>query len=522
MNRPICHKCGKVMTRGPKTPGGKIRWLCREGSGERKFCSSTTNAATDPANRKRENSKPLKFKRNFARDSKVFIITAAQNATPVHKDFWQCLLQAKDAMRAELVVGPIRYKNPTSKWTSSQANEEIWAPEVVPYLVNERVRLNANLVFLGDIKIQPTASEPLTGLESITGCESTIALHTKVQLKTVATPSNKMAKLMATTGACTVANYTDSRVGKLGEFHHSLSAVVVEISGKIFHARHVHFDTKTKSFIDLRTEFRTDKVVGAPRPLALVMGDTHVDFIDPKVDVATREMISSLQPENLVFHDLLDGYACNGHHIGNPFNAYAKRHAGRDNVQAEVARAIDFVKDITPKNTNAIVVASNHDDFLRRWVVSTDWRSDPTNAMFYLKTAQAMLTSTKLGPGGTEYQSPFPYWFNLGTMDRPLLRCLNGSESFVLAGVELSMHGDKGPNGSRGSARNLRRIGVKSIIGHSHSPQISEGCYQVGTSSVLNPEYVSGPSSWLQCHCVLHKSGKRQLVFIIDGKWRGN
>jgi hypothetical protein len=82
------------------------------------------------------------------------------------------------------------------------------------------------------------------------------------------------------------------------------------------------------------------------------------------------------------------------------------------------------------------------------------------------------------------------------------------------------MHGHRGPNGSRGSARNLANIGVRSVIGHSHSPNIFRGVHQVGTSSRLNLEYASGPSSWLHCHCVIHSNGKRQLVPIIDGDWR--
>jgi hypothetical protein len=106
--------------------------------------------------------------------------------------------------------------------------------------------------------------------------------------------------------------------------------------------------------------------------------------------------------------------------------------------------------------------------------------------------------------------------------DRKLarVRVLDEDESFRLGGVELGMHGDRGPNGSRGSIRNLRRIGVKSIIGHSHSPGIDEGCYQVGTSTRLRLEYNHGASSWLNCHCILHADGKRQLVVIVDGYWR--
>ena len=100
------------------------------------------------------------------------------------------------------------------------------------------------------------------------------------------------------------------------------------------------------------------------------------------------------------------------------------------------------------------------------------------------------------------------------------VRVLGGDESLVVCGVELGMHGDRGPNGARGSARNLRRIGVRSIIGHSHSPEIAEGCYQTGTSTRLRLEYNSGPSSWLNAHVVLNADGKRQLVIIVDGRFR--
>ena len=97
---------------------------------------------------------------------------------------------------------------------------------------------------------------------------------------------------------------------------------------------------------------------------------------------------------------------------------------------------------------------------------------------------------------------------------------LERDESLVLGSVELSLHGDKGPNGARGSRSNLKRIGVKTIIGHSHSPGIDGGCYQTGTSTPLRLDYNKGPSSWLNCHCVLYANGKRSLLPIIDGEWR--
>lgn len=524
-DRPNCPKCGKQMTRGPKAQSGKLRWECKkaDGAGKQVYCCTTTNPdkpfATDRKGSAHGGKTPI-FKRTLGPVQR-FIITAAQNATPVHAPFLKSLEVAANHMNAELLVIPQRYKNPTSRWSASQSNDEIWSPSLVPYLWNQRRSLNKNLTLLADIKTQPTASEPLMGFDSMSGPASAIIGHTKMALKTIPTPQNRMAKILTTTGACTIANYTDSKAGKLGEFHHTLGALVVEIQGSKFHLRQLNADKQTGEFTDLKTRYTLDGAKLAPRPLALVMGDTHVDFIDPAVERATfgpKGIIELLRPEALVFHDLVDAYSVNPHHNGNPFNQLAKIKTGMNDVRKEVARAAAFVLNRTPSWAQSLIVSSNHDDFLRRWVIDTDWRSDPANAAFYLETALAMVSGTKMTGAGTVYPSPFIYWMGKLLKQRANIRCIGG-ESVVLGGVELSMHGDRGPSGTRGSAKNLRRIGVKSIIGHSHSPEINEGCYQVGTSTRLRLEYNSGPSSWLNTHCVLHADGKRQLINIIDGDW---
>lgn len=463
----------------------------------------------------------VRFERKLPKDTKRIIVTAAQNATPVHARWWATLEMMARCLGAELVVIPLRYKNPTSQWSGSQRNAEHWAAEVRPYLCNMRMNINRNLMLLGDIKIQPTASSPLTGADALSHAASGIIGHTKLQMRCVPTPSNKMAKILTTTGACTVENYTDSRAGRIGEFHHSLSAVIVELDGSHFHLRHVHWSEKHGAATDLGSEWSPTGHVAARPPLALVMGDTHVDAIDPFVERATfgpDGIVQQLRPLNLVWHDLLDAYSCNPHHLGNPFSRIAKRQAGRDSVRAEVDRAIRFVAERTPEGATSVVVGSNHNDFLRRWVLNTDWRHDPVNAEFYLETALAMTRGTRLMGHGTEYPDPFGYWLRKANIPRTTV--LGADESFVLGGVELGMHGDRGPNGARGSAANLRRIGVRSIVGHSHTPCIDEGCYQVGTSTHLRLEYNAGPSAWLNTHCLLHADGKRQLVTIVDGKWR--
>jgi hypothetical protein len=458
------------------------------------------------------------------------VITSAQNATPVHPGFWASLQRYCEHNDAELVVIPLRYKNPTSRWSESQENAERWLtdiPDGQRFLFNQRKKLGPNLVLMADVKTQPTAVTPLSGLDAMTHGESGIVGHTKLQLKTVATPQGKYPKIMTTTGACTVENYTDSKAGKKGEFHHVLGAVVVELKGSRFHLRQL-LGCKDGSFIDLENEYRPDGVRPAERPIALVLGDTHRKFMDPRVERATfgpNGINRQLNPYWLVFHDLHDGYAENPHTAGNPLVALAKARSGFNDVEKEVREDYAWLRKVVLEDQEAVLVHSNHNDFLSRWVMNSDWRLNPANAEFYLRTALMMVESTQMSASGAEWKDPFSYWMERmndeAGSDGILLRCLKVDESFCFGGVELGMHGHLGPDGARGSRSNLKKIGVKSIIGHGHGPGIEEGCYQVGTSSPLRLEYNRGPSSWMHTHAILYANHKRALINIVDGQWRG-
>jgi hypothetical protein len=467
-------------------------------------------------------AQPTVFQRALRKGCGTFIVVAAQNGTPVEADWWEVIQSIAKHRKAEILVIPIRYKNPTSQWTASQDNHEWWDPKVRDYLWSARQSLNRKIMVLGDFKIQPTAGDPLTGAEALSLSQSGIIGHTKLQMKSVATPANSMAKILTTTGAVTVENYTDSRAGRIAAFHHSLSCVLVEVVGdKRFHLRHVHYDKKTKSATDLNVRYQTNGYGQAPRPLALVMGDTHVRSICPKVERATfgkGGMLDTLRPKHLVWHDVLDAHSCSPHHKDDPFTAVAKYNGEGSNVQAEVNQAIEFIVKHTPKDGLSVVVGSNHNDMLGRWMKRTDWRLDPENAKFYLDVACRMVDQTYLDRRGANYPDPFALLVKARGDKR--VRVLDEDESFMLGGVELGMHGHRGPNGSRGSIRNLRRIGVKSIKGHDHTPGIDEGCYSCGTSTLLRLEYNKGPSSWLNAHTVLHEDGKRQIIVIVNGDWR--
>lgn len=456
-----------------------------------------------------------------------YVITSAQNATPANANALASLHVYCKHNDAELVVIPIRYHNPTSRWTENDEDKNWWSPELAPYLLNRRVELCENLVLLADIRIQPTAVRPTSGMETFCGGQSTIIGHPKLETVTIPTPQNALAKIITTTGAITMDNYTDSKAGKKGEHHHAFGAVVVDLAkdGSTFFMRQINIDDDTGEFYDLDGLYAPSGYTGGHRAEGLVLGDLHERFVDPGVVAATftakDSMMAVLRPVAMVYHDVMDFHSQNHHHKHKVFTRIAKHTGRRSSVEDEVSECAAFVA-YHSEAERVIFAPSNHPDALARWVEDTDWKDDPENCIFYLKTALLMAESAKMGETGAMCIDPFTHWMRekLPATVRERCEFPARDESVRIAGIECGMHGDKGPNGSRGAIRGFGRIGVKSIIGHSHTPGVMDGVYQVGTSSRLRLEYNSGPSSWMHCHCVIYPNGKRTLLWIIDGKWR--
>lgn len=553
---PICPRCkDNHMARNGRrrNSAGELvqNWVCRnQQEGRRVVCYATLDPSApyrgpDMKPKRAEDNKPRKkFKRRI--DHRRIVFTAAQNATATHLGFWTALKALAKDVDADIAVIPLRYKNPTSVFTDSQKNAEYWLRDVArqelidengdqyyafeevderarKYLYEQRKKFNDNLVVVGDIKLQPTQVDPLTGMEGITHGESGIFGHTKLRMRCVATPQSRMPKILTTTGACTVPNYTDSKAGKKGEFHHVLGAVMVEIeSRKKFHLHHINARSDG-AFIYRRKAYMPDGTVQpAGRDKAIIFGDAHYRFADPAVVEATfgkGGLVETHDPEVLVWHDLLDCYFGNPHHKDNPFIRKAKFDAGFHIAEDEVRETVAWLQKLGAGRQN-VIVASNHDDMFARWVIREDWkRLDAENIEFYLETALQMARSAKMSEIGAEYLDPFGYWVNRIVGNDPSIRVLKKNEPYNIAGIVLDNHGDKGPNGTRGTIKNLSQIGAKIITGHGHSPAIQDGHTRVGTMTRLEAEYTSGPGSWFNAHASIDAFDKRHLHFCVDGKF---
>ncbi len=467
-----------------------------------------------------------------------YVITSAQNATPIHQKFLNSILSYCEINNARLLVIPYRYKNPTSLFTQNNKNDDWWAPQIKEFLIEDDVRLTDSLMMIGKVKIQPTAVEPLTGLDSYTHCSSAIFAHPKIQLKTVATPNKKLPKILTTTGSITEKNYTDSKAGWKGDFHHNFAAIVLELEDDgVFHIRHIHADNIDGSFYDLNKFYSGNSVTNA-HITALVTGDEHAIFANEEVKKATYidrfSIVNQLQPKYIVRHDVNDGYARNHHHDDSDILNYAKHTfsktndpylIARNNVEAELQITANYIDETTPSFSKNIIVRSNHDEVLEKWLMRSEPKNDPENARFYYYLKYHQCCNIKVTDTGYSTIEPFEFWASnpesqtgLKCIDRT--KFLKRDEDFMINGIEIGFHGDIGPNGAKGNVKSFSKIGPKTIIAHSHSPSIYEGCFQVGVSSKLNLEYRKGPSSWLHTHCIIYPNGTRTLINIINGKWR--
>lgn len=456
--------------------------------------------------------------------AKTIVFTTAINNTKVNKKFFDSIQQYCSYNSAELVVFPLKYRNPSLLTLLSDDDKSIWYDESIePYLVENNFEILPNLKALGGLKTQATVENPLSGVDGLSKGYSIIFGHPQVSLKTLPRNEEKYPAIATTTGAITEKNYSSTKVGYKAGFNHSMSALVLEIDDDgDFFIRHLNFDGK--GFYDLDYYYDSKSAKKSTTPLeAIITGDEHAAFFDPEVlkvtYTAPDSMVKAFKPKYIVRHDLLDFFSASHHHKYNFFLKFAKHHTyGNWSVENELNLTIKHVNDTTPATSTNIIIASNHNEHLIRWLNESNPKEDPENALLYHYLMYRMLEQTTMGETNVHHPEPFELY--AADKMKCKVKFLSRNEAMKICDVEISNHGDRGASGSKGSSKQFSNIPVKNITGHTHSPVIDKGNYTVGTSSRFNLSYVSGLSSWHHAHCFIYPNGKRQLIFIRNGKYR--
>lgn len=483
--------------------------------------------------------KALKTKK--ARHS-AYILTSAQNNTNIHEATWENLKALASHYDAQIFVSTFLYskrglgaRNDKAQLKGGGKRDlDIWFDDrLTGYINNDRVEIAKGLVWCGELNILPTAEKPLRGLEVYTGRASMIVPHTHLQMQSIATVGGSGTKFNYTTGTVTLRNYIQRKEGFKAEFHHCYGALLVETDDQgHWWVRQLSADSDG-TIHDLDVKVEGGKVTTGHRVEAITFGDVHVANIDVDVAEATwgeDGMVDTLKPRFQFVHDVIDMYARNHHIKKDPYKGFKRFIQKKDNVQEEVQGVIDFLKEIKRTDCQTVVVNSNHDRHLGRWLAETDSRFDPTNAFFW-SWLNAHTIDYQFNNDGNE-----PDHLKLaitlqedGFEDDNNVVFLGGDDSFVICpkfggGIECAMHGDLGPNGARGSLGYFAKMGRRANVGHSHTSGIDGGAFQTGTKSKLRLEYVHGPSAHSHSDIITHENGKRQIVTFYssegESKWR--
>lgn len=322
------------------------------------------------------------------------------------------------------------------------------------------------------------------------------------------------------TGACTVANYSSTqgnslRTAYIAEHDHVIGAVIVEIEDdKIYHF------TQIQSDIEGGVCHHGNYYIGdnKPRKVApkLVMGDYHAGEHDDTAVNAWEDIIDLMGVDEVFFHDLFSGVAISHHEEHNIVLRARHSKKGLLSLSDElkvVGQQLDRI--LSHKSIKkGIIVKSNHDEFLSRWLENGKFKYDALNFQIGCKLADRYVDGLDPLKEGIKECYKVANWNKAVFLDR--------DEDYKVVNIELGSHGDKGPSGSRGSKANIENAYGKAVVGHSHTPGILRGVFQVGTSSFLQLGYNVGPSSWVHCSCLVYPNGSRQLINSFGGKWRIN
>ena len=467
---------------------------------------------------------------------KRYILTSAQNNTFVHEAFWENVKALATQYDAKILVGTFSYNQnnfgslAVKNGTKKPFERELWYdPRITPYISDTPRVLAPGLRWSGNMNILPTEDNPISGLETYGGSDSVIFPHTKIEMRTVATMPDMPVKMIYTTGATTLMNYLQKKLGIKAEHHHRYACLVVEVDHEgNWWVRQVAARKNGKTIQDLNILVEDGVVVSTEaKAEAITWGDLHATNSHPEVVKTSLTMLDTLQPKYQIIHDVLEGVSINRHFIKHgplPHEGFHRWLRGLHRVDEELRQTRAVLEQYLRPWCKTIAPDANHDTkWLQSWLTKFDYRVDPANAELFLRMQNFMYAEIRKNHTAPKNVNLLRYAMEKEAgLKAGAVKFLLPDESFTVGEVELGMHGHLGANGGFGSPANLAKIGKKATTAHTHSAGIYHGLFVAGTSSKLTKDwdYTSGPSSWSWSHVLQYKNGQRAIITMKNGKWR--
>lgn len=468
----------------------------------------------------------IQFKPSPAKPT-VYIFTAAQNNTEVHEEFWRNLVAYSEHKEASLYVGGFIYNKSAQGQRGQEKTHDgtternaKWDSRLNDYRLDVPMSVAPGLQWRGEMNALPTNVDPLTGLTNYSRGSSAIYPHVKIALRSLDTAPGEDPKFLYTTGAVTMPNYIQRKAGQIAEFHHVIGALIVEVDadGKWF-ARHINA-TDDGAFQDLDAQVAHGRVTTGHSVFAVNWGDIHERKLEPEMREAgwgAEGILDQMRPKYQFFHDLVDAESANPHTMGDHLQRYDLVTRGKDDITDELDEVGDFLVDTFRPGITSVVVPSNHDDMITRWLKAVDPKKDPKNVRLW---CQANLAAFDLMDEGQPVD--LIKWYLQGKVPPSVVFIPPSLPTFKLKGIEFGLHGHLGAKGNRRpSDKSFAALATKINKGHTHSASIIDGVYTAGVQASLFHGYNVGYGSWSNSMIFTYDNGKRVIVTMRGTKYRG-
>jgi hypothetical protein len=368
-----------------------------------------------------------------------------------------------------------------------------------------------NRIIAKDFKLLPQMIIPTTGLQRFGQKEySVLVASPKQMMSSVPRGRGKHPHLVWSTGTISEPNYANNRRGQIAIQDHTFGAIIVDVeSPEIFYPRNIVID-EDGGFNDQHMYYTANSCV-EQNAVVLSLGDSHYGIEDKVAEEASKEIARLCKPTYILFNDLCDNRSIT-HHEKHNILARCKRSKVQKTLESELTH---LGKCMQPwvnefKDSALVVIPSNHDDFIPKWLIDGEFIKDEYNVRLGIELLIAMLDGF----------NPMEYFLKTrANIDS--IKFLKLEDGFNIDGVELNSHGHIGTGGAKGSARSLENAFGKCTSAHTHAPTVFRGVYTVGTNSILNPDYAAGGgSSWLHADVLQFQNGTRQMIIKINGKFK--
>ena len=441
------------------------------------------------------------------------IITSVQMGAKVNKNFWSNILKFKEKHGVDNVYAFVM---------NGKTKDDILHPSV-KRLVNDGelilIEKNFNLnkkVRVYNTKVLAQNIDPMAGQSNKLPADySYVMPGTKTDFFTVASLGTN-ARFFTSTGALTEPNYKVEAVSSGMAVKRGLQALAQHKYGFSYFQDNGKnkFDIyplnadRTGNFHYLNEKYHSGKRTKSLIE-ALILGDIHHGQTNKYARQTYLKRIETLKPKYVILHDLFDGQSIN-HHTRNKWlervRNSVRNQASLEGELKSLLKEINYLSNRFP-DVKFIVVESNHDAFLRQYVDERKHHYEEHNYLMGIRIFPQILDLRKV-----VLEESLKLVGNLPSN----FKFLRENDSFRVRGVELAQHGHNGANGSRGSDIQFKRLNLRMITAHKHSPRIYGTGMVVGTNTNLEQGYtIGGASSWMHADGILYSNGTYSLLTAV-------